>query len=117
MLISIVQPLVDRFYDAHDVSTGTNNIHLIYSSGHGSQDLLGIVYSLLVNRVQFLHERPSHAHHQSVNITRALLCELVASKVLQLNDVDNLGSQALLLLAKVLVADFDPFQNAPDEVT
>ncbi|KAH8589498.1 hypothetical protein B0O99DRAFT_636646 [Bisporella sp. PMI_857] len=94
--LSIVQPLVDKFYDPHDVST---------------------VYSLLVNRVQFLHERSNHAHHQSVNVTRALLCELVASKVLQRHDVGNSGSETLLLLGKILVADFDPFQGAPDEVT
>lgn len=96
MIISIVQPFVDRFYDAHDVS---------------------IVYALLVNRVQFLHERSSHAHHQSVNITRALLCERVASKVLQRYCADNLKSETLLLLSRVLVTDFDPFQNAPDEIT
>jgi hypothetical protein len=32
MISSIVQPLVDRFYDAYDVSAGTNNVHLIHSS-------------------------------------------------------------------------------------
>ncbi|KAH9204983.1 hypothetical protein DL95DRAFT_318438 [Leptodontidium sp. 2 PMI_412] len=94
--LSIVQPLADKFYDPHDVST---------------------VYSLLVNRVQFLHERSNHAHHQSVNVARALLCELVASKVLQRHDVGNSGSETLLLLAKILVADFDPFQNALDDFT
>ena len=41
----------------------------------------------------------------------------MAIKVLQLNDVDSLEPETLLLLAKVLVADFDPFQNAPNEVT
>jgi hypothetical protein len=33
--LSIVQPLVDKFYDPHDVSTGTNNIRLTYSSMAG----------------------------------------------------------------------------------
>jgi hypothetical protein len=75
-----------------------------------------IVYSLLVNRVQFLHGRSNHAHHQSVNNTRALLYELVATKILQRHDTDNIESEILLELAKVLVADFDPFQNAPEEV-
>jgi hypothetical protein len=35
---------------------------------------------------------------------------------LQRHDTDNIESEALLELAKVLVADFDPFQNAPEEV-
>lgn len=116
MIISVVQPLVDRFYDVHDISTGTNITYSIIQ-GRGSQDLHEIVYALLVNRVQFLHERSSHAHHQSVNITRALLCEQVASKVLQRYGDDNLESETLLLLAKVLVTDFDPFESAPDEIT
>jgi hypothetical protein len=73
------------------------------------------VYALLVNRIQFLHERSNHAHHQSVNNTRALLCELVATKILHRHDADNTESEALLLLSKVLVADYDPFQNAPKE--
>jgi hypothetical protein len=77
---------------------------------------LVIVYALFVNRIQFLHERSNHAYHQSVNNTRALLCELAATKILQRHDTDNTESEALLLLAKVLVAEYDPFQNAPEEV-
>ena len=75
-----------------------------------------LVYCLLVNRVQFLREQSFQAHHQTVNMTRALLCEIVASKILRRFDEDNSGYQGLLLLANVLVAGFEPFQNAPLEV-
>ena len=77
--------------------------------------MCGEVYSLLVNRIHFLHERSTHSHHQSVNVARALLCELVAIKVLQGYDPDNSALETLLLLAKVLVTDFDPFQGAQDD--
>jgi hypothetical protein len=118
IIVSIIQPLVDKLYNPHDVSIG--EIPIIYTCAlraHSSQYVCVVVYSLLVNRVQFLHERSNHAYHQSINVARALLCELVASKVLQRHDGGNSGSEALLLLAKVLVADFDPFQSGPDEVT
>ena len=69
------------------------------------------MYCLLVNRVQFLREQSNHAHHESVNVTRAALCEAVASKVLQRMDEDNPGSKGLLFLAYVLVESFDPFQG------
>ncbi|KAF2086252.1 hypothetical protein K490DRAFT_18055, partial [Saccharata proteae CBS 121410] len=93
----IVRPLVDKLYDdGKDIS---------------------VVYCLLVNRVQFLHEQGSQAHHhQGVNTTRANLCELIASKILRRFDADNSGRPGLLLLANVLVAGFEPFQNAPSEV-
>lgn len=74
------------------------------------------VYCLLVNRVQFLREQSYFAHHQTVNLTRALLCEVVAGKILRRFDEDNPGPKGLLLLAHVLVAGFEPFQNAPREV-
>ena len=74
------------------------------------------MYCLLVNRVQFLREQTYQAHHQTVNLTRALLCEIVASRVLRRFDDDHEGRQGLLLLANVLVAGFEPFQNAPAEV-
>ncbi|KAF2144728.1 uncharacterized protein K452DRAFT_222499 [Aplosporella prunicola CBS 121167] len=92
----IVRPLVERLYDPKDCS---------------------IVYCLLVNRVQFLHEQVYQAHHhQTVNTTRALLCEIVASKILRRFDEENLGRPGLLFLSNVLVAGFEPFQNAPEEV-
>lgn len=69
-----------------------------------------------MNRVQFLREQPHLAHRQSVNSTRALLCELVATKILRRYNEDNTGPKGLLLLANILVAGFEPFQNAPEEV-
>ncbi|KAL8722098.1 MAG: hypothetical protein Q9225_001342 [Loekoesia sp. 1 TL-2023] len=91
----VIRPLVDRFYNQQDIS---------------------IVYCLLINRVQFLREQTYHAHHQTVNITRAILCELLASRLLRKYDEDNPGHAGLLLLANILVASFEPFQNAPEEV-
>ncbi|KAI9666242.1 MAG: hypothetical protein M1821_004177 [Bathelium mastoideum] len=95
MVAAVVRPLVDHLYDPEDVS---------------------IVYCLLVNRVQFLREQTYQAHHQTVNLTRALLCEIVASRVLRRFDDNHEGLHGLLLLANVLVAGFEPFQNAPAEV-
>lgn len=74
------------------------------------------VYCLLINRTQFLKEQANAPHYQSVNITRALLCELVANRVLRRYNEDNPGPQGLLLLARILVSSFDPFQNCPQEV-
>lgn len=95
MNVAIVRPLLDHLYDADDVS---------------------IVYCLLVNRVQFLREQAFQAHHQTVNNTRANLCEVLASRILRRFDEDHEGRDGLLLLANVLVAGFEPFQNAPPEV-
>lgn len=92
---AIVRPLVDHLYDPDDAS---------------------VVYCLLINRAQFLREQAYQAHHQTVNITRANLCELVASRVLRRYDEDHTGRPGLLLLANVLVAGFEPFQNAPSSV-
>ena len=75
-----------------------------------------LVYCLLVNRVQFLREHSYQAHHQSVNVTRANLCEILASRVLRRFDEDHTGREGLLLLANILVAGFEPFQNAPPEI-
>ncbi|RDL34520.1 Uncharacterized protein BP5553_07648 [Venustampulla echinocandica] len=94
MNISVVRPLVDKLYELNDVS---------------------IVYCLLVNRVKFQREQQT-SHLQSVCATRALLCELLASRILRRFNEDNPGAQGLLLLAHILVGAFDPFQNAPAEV-
>lgn len=96
MNISVIRPLVDHLYDPDDVS---------------------VVYCLLVNRMQFLREQSYQAHHQTVNITRATVCELIAARVLRRFDEDHEGRQGLLMIANVLVAGFEPFQNAPPEVT
>jgi hypothetical protein len=94
MNVLIVKPLVDRLYDEEDIS---------------------IVYCLLVNRMQFLREQQFQQHHQTVDLTRANLCELVAMKVLRRHDEESTGKAGLLLLAQVMVAPFQPFQGAPDE--
>ena len=71
------------------------------------------VYCLLVNRMQFLRQQHFQNHHQTVNLTRANLCELIATKILRRHDEEGTGRPGLLLLANVLVAPFQPFQNAP----
>ncbi|KAI0009788.1 nonselective cation channel [Xylariaceae sp. FL0662B] len=93
--ISVIRPLVDKLYEQDDIS---------------------IVYCLLVNRSQFLHEQEHMSNRQNVHYTRAMLCEVVATRILRRFGEDNPGSQGLLLLANILVAGFEPFQNAPEEV-
>ena len=95
MNVAVVRPLVDHIYDPDDVS---------------------IVFCLLVNRSQFLREQTYRSHHQSVNMTRALLCEMIAGRVLRRFDEDHEGRAGLLKLANVLVAGFEPFQNAPADI-
>lgn len=75
------------------------------------------MYCLLVNRVQFIREQSYAAHHQTVNLTRALLCEMIAEKILRKYNEDNPGPRGLLKLANILVAGFEPFQGAPEEVS
>ncbi|KAH3947759.1 hypothetical protein HBI24_206050 [Parastagonospora nodorum] len=94
MNVLIVKPLVDRLYNEDDIS---------------------IVYCLLVNRMQFLREQQFQQHHQTVDLTRANLCELVAMKVLRRHDEESIGKPGLLLLAQILVAPFQPFQGAPED--
>ncbi|KAI1114394.1 nonselective cation channel [Nemania sp. NC0429] len=93
--VSVVRPLVDKLYGLDDIS---------------------IVYCLLVNRSQFLHEQEHMSNRQNVFFTRAMLCEIVATRILRRFGEDNPGSDGLLLLANILVAGFEPFQNAPEEV-
>ncbi|KAI7169840.1 receptor-activated Ca2+-permeable cation channel, partial [Hortaea werneckii] len=95
MNAAVIRPLVDHIYDPDDVS---------------------IIYCLLVNRIQFLREQSYQAHHQTVNITRANVCELIASRVLRRFDEDHEGREGLLKVANVLVAGFEPFQGAPRQV-
>jgi len=95
MNISVVRPLVDQFYDTQDLS---------------------IVYCLLVNRTQFIREQSYATHHQTVNLTRAHVCEIVAEKILRRYNEHNPGPKGLLKLANILVAGFEPFQNAPEHV-
>ncbi|KAK4451486.1 putative calcium channel [Podospora aff. communis PSN243] len=93
--ISVVRPLVDKLYEQDDIS---------------------IVYCLLVNRAQFLNEQAHLKNRQNVNFTRAMLCELVATRILRRFNEDNEGPQNLMVLAHILIAGFQPFQNAPPEV-
>ena len=51
-----------------------------------------------------------------MNWTRATLCELVATRILRRFNEDNEGAEGLLVLAHILVAGFEPFQNAPEEI-
>ncbi|KAG5920260.1 hypothetical protein E4U42_006260 [Claviceps africana] len=53
---------------------------------------------------------------QSVNRARAILCELVATRVIRRFHEDNPGNAGLLLLAQILVEGFDPFDGAPYDV-
>ncbi|KAB8338871.1 hypothetical protein FH972_021815 [Carpinus fangiana] len=92
---TVVRPLVETLYDLHDIS---------------------IVYCLLVNRFQFLREQSYQAHFQSVNTSRALLCEVLALKLLRRFEEESTGRKGLLLLANILIAGFEPFQNAPGDL-
>ncbi|KAL8829674.1 MAG: hypothetical protein Q9191_001883 [Dirinaria sp. TL-2023a] len=87
MNIAVLRPMVNRLYNLHDISI-----------------------------VQFQREQTYHAHHHTVNNTRAAFCEILANRVLRRIEEDNPGRKGLLLLANVLVAGFEPFQNAPPEV-
>lgn len=75
-----------------------------------------LVYCLLVNRAQFQREQLTQPHQQSVCTTRALLCELLANRILRRFHEDHTGAQGLLLLAQILVGGFDPFQGAPPDI-
>ncbi|KUI62748.1 Calcium channel YVC1, partial [Cytospora mali] len=93
--VSVIRPLVDKLYELNDIS---------------------IVYCLLVNRAQFLREQSHLNNRQNVNHTRATLCELVATRILRRFNEDNGGPENLLILAHILVAGFEPFQNAPKNI-
>lgn len=93
--VSVVRPLVDKLYDLDDIS---------------------IVYCLLVNRAQFLNEQSHLNNRQNVHFTRATLCELIATRILRRFSEDNEGPEGLLVLSHILVAGFEPFQNAPEEI-
>ncbi|CAK7273110.1 hypothetical protein SEPCBS57363_005486 [Sporothrix epigloea] len=93
--LSVVRPLVDTLYELDDIS---------------------IVYCLLVNRARFLHEQSHISNRQNVNFTRATLCELIAHRILRRFNEDNEGLEGLLVLSHILVAGFEPFQNAPSNV-
>ncbi|KAF4453882.1 hypothetical protein F53441_3568 [Fusarium austroafricanum] len=94
--VTVVRPLVDKFYGLNDIS---------------------IIYCLLVNRAQFLEEQSHLNNRHNVNFTRATLCELIATRILRrFGEVHDNDHDGLLLLAHILVAGFEPFQNAPEEI-
>ncbi|KAG5930621.1 hypothetical protein E4U42_005283 [Claviceps africana] len=93
--VTVVRPLVDKLYELNDIS---------------------IIYCLLVNRAQFLQEESYSSTRHNVNWTRATLCELIATRILRRFGEDHDGTDGLLLLAHILVAGFEPFQNAPDDI-
>ncbi len=66
--------------------------------------------------MQFLHEQAHLNNRQNVNFARATLCELVATRILRRFNEDNEGSEGLLVLAHILIAAFEPFQGAPEEI-
>ncbi|KAF3163977.1 hypothetical protein TWF106_009607 [Orbilia oligospora] len=92
---SLIRPLVDKYYEMKDIS---------------------VVFCLLVNRMQFQSEQSQQLHEQSVNLTRSILCELVATRILRRFYEDSSGPEGLLLLANVLVAGFSVFQGAPENI-
>ncbi|KAK7426199.1 hypothetical protein QQZ08_007366 [Neonectria magnoliae] len=93
--VTVVRPLVDKFFGLDDIS---------------------IIYCLLVNRAQFLEEQSHLNNRHNVNYSRATLCELIATRILRRFGEAHTGPEGLLLLAHILVAGFEPFQNAPDEI-
>jgi acyl-CoA dehydrogenase len=70
----------------------------------------------MVNRAQFLDEQSHMSNRQNVHYTRALLCELIATRVLRRFGENHEGDECLLVLSHILVAGFSPYQNAPDEI-
>ncbi|KAK3293809.1 uncharacterized protein B0H64DRAFT_173288 [Chaetomium fimeti] len=91
----IVRPLVDRLYNPEDPA---------------------IVYCLVANRVQFLRPRSDEALYQGVHESRAILCELLATRILRRFHEDHPGRSGLLLIANILVSGFDPCDTAPETV-
>ncbi|KAL1842107.1 hypothetical protein VTJ49DRAFT_5986 [Mycothermus thermophilus] len=91
----VVRPLVERLYNPRDPA---------------------VVYCLVANRVQFLRLRSHESVQQGVNESRAMLCELLATRVLRRFHEDHPGRSGLLLLANILVSGFDPCDTAPEVV-
>ncbi|OAQ72219.1 nonselective cation channel [Pochonia chlamydosporia 170] len=103
--VTVIRPLVDKFYELDDISISTLSSPSVF-----------MFYCLLVNRAQFLLEESYSSTRHNVNWTRATLCELIATRILRRFGEDHEGTDGLLLLAHVLVAGFEPFQNAPDHI-
>jgi len=93
---SVIRPLLQTYYELDDIS---------------------IVFCLLVNRMQFIRDQRFPFHYQSVSTTRALVCEILASRLLRQYDEDSSGPNGLLLLSNIVIGGFDPFQGSPDALT
>jgi hypothetical protein len=92
----VIRPLLETYYELDDIS---------------------IVFCLLVNRMQFIKDQHFPLHFQSVSMTRALVCEVLASRLLRQFDEDSSGPNGLLLLSNIVIAGFDPFQGSPAALT
>ncbi|KAM3085063.1 hypothetical protein ACMFMG_003499 [Clarireedia jacksonii] len=106
-------------YDTYDFNP--YELHRVISSNtlrnaSESKALTLLVYCLLVNKTQFQREQVALPHQQSICTTRAHLCEIVANRVLRRFHEDHEGTEGLLLLSRILVGAFDPFQGAPENV-
>lgn len=71
---------------------------------------MSIIFTLLVNRIQFQRDADRDVALQNVNLTRAALCELLAMKLLRTFARDGLE------LITALTFPFSPFQGADDDV-
>ena len=121
MNVSVVRPLVDKCYKNQDVSMskserGLKPTTILINQRRTPSTNASSVYCLLVNRTQFLREQIASGHRQNVCVTRALLCEIVANRVLRRFVEDNPGPDGLLLLSQILVGSFDCFQGAPPDI-
>jgi hypothetical protein len=112
-LFSLCSPMVHGHLSSLDLFC---NFWITFLLPSGSNFPLTAVYCLMVNRAQFIYEQSVATHHQTVNLSRAILCEILAEKILRRFNEHNPGPKGLLLLANILVAGFEPFQNAPEEV-
>jgi hypothetical protein len=71
---------------------------------------ISIIFILLVNRIQFQRDAERDLALQSVNQTRAALCELLAMKLLRTFSRNGLE------IITALTYPFSPFQGADDDV-
>lgn len=100
------------------VSTTLRTLLSVWAAAtlRGTTRLISAVYCLVANRVQFLRPRSNEALYQGINEARALLCELLATRLLRRFHEDHPGRSGLLLLANILVSGFDPCDTAPESV-
>ncbi|KAK0550543.1 hypothetical protein OC846_002391 [Tilletia horrida] len=71
---------------------------------------IAIVYVLLLNKIQFANDSEKDLAYQQVNATRAMLCELLAIKMLRTFSREGIE------LVTALTAPFSPFAGAEEGV-